>query len=427
LNGDVWVVSGVDDTLKELKWRRYAAGLYEPLGLKVVDDKVYVLGRDQITRLHDLNGDGEADFYENFNNDAPCSANYHGFAFDLCTDSAGNFYYTRAGQRMNPKLPDHGALLRVSRDGSKLEPVAAGLRAANGMAVGPGDLITVGDNQGNWTPSSKINVIKTGGFYGYMPHLTAAGLRQAQSSGGSPRGDYDPPLCWIPVSVDNSSGSQVWTSNAAGKFGPLSGRLFHTSYGMASLMLVTMQKLDAASGLYQGGVIPLPLKFDSGVMRGRMNPKDGQLYLSGLRGWQTAGTRDGTLCRVRYTGKPLYLPTDVNVGTNDAINLTFGVPLDPATAEDPGSYGVEQWNYRWSAEYGSPDFSVKDPARQGHDDVAVTSAKLGPDRKTVLLTIPGLRPVMQMRIRVNVDAADGTTIDHSIYLTIHRVPGAAKP
>jgi hypothetical protein len=419
LNGDVWVVSGIDAALKELKWRRFATGLYEPLGLKVVDDKVYVLGRDQITRLHDLNGDGEADFYENFNNDAPCSANYHGFAFDLCTDRAGNFYYTRAGQRMNPKLPDHGALLRVSRDGLKLEPIAAGLRAANGMAIGPDDLITVGDNQGNWTPASKINVIHPGGFYGYMPHVTAAG--------GSPRDTFDPPLCWIPYSIDNSSGSQVWTTSHDNRFGPLSNRLLHTSYGMASLMLVTVQKLDAATpDLYQGGVIPLPLKFDSGVMRGRMNPKDGQLYLCGLRGWQTAGTRDGTLCRVRYTGKPLHLPIDASVSSND-IKLTFGEPLDPATAEDPGSYGVEQWNYRWSKEYGSPDYSVKDPSKQGHDEVAVASAKLGPDRKTVVLSIPGLRPVMQMSIHVNVDAADGTTIDHSVYLTIHRVPDASKP
>jgi len=207
----------------------------------------------------------------------------------------------------------------------------------------------------------------------------------------------------------------------------LSNRLLHTSYGMASLMLVTMQPVDKGKGLYQGGVIPLPLKFDSGVMRGRMNPKDGQLYLCGLRGWQTAGARDGTLCRVRYTGKPLYLPTDTNVGHNE-INLTFGVPLDPATAEDPGSYGVEQWNYRWSKDYGSPDYSVKDPSKQGRDEVAVASAKLSPDRKTVALSIPGLRPVMQMSIRVNVDAADGTTIDHTVYLTIHHVPGAAtKP
>ena len=67
--GDVWVVSGIDDKLEHLKWRRFAAGLFQPLGLKIVNDQVYVLGRDQITRLVDLNGDGEADFYENFNND----------------------------------------------------------------------------------------------------------------------------------------------------------------------------------------------------------------------------------------------------------------------------------------------------------------------------------------------------------------------
>ena len=412
LNGDVWVVSGIDDKLERLEWRRFATGLYEPLGLKVVDDKVYVLGRDRITRLHDLNGDGEADFYENFNAEAPCSANYHGFAMDLATDAAGNFYYTRAGQRMNPKFPFHGALLRVSRDGSKLEAVAAGLRAANGLAVGPGDLITVADNQGNWTPSSRINVIKRGGFYGYMPHVTAAG--------GSPRADYDPPLCWIPLSIDNSSGSQAWSDPR--RFGPLSNRLFHTSYGKASLMLVTMQQLDGAAGPSQGGVIPLPLKFDSGVMRGRTNPKDGQLYLCGLRGWQTAGTQDGAVVRVRYTGKPLYMATDAKVVAG-GVELTFGTELDPETAQDAGSYGVEQWNYRWSAEYGSPDFSVKDPAKQGHDEVAVASAKLMPDRKTVLLSMPDVRPVMQMRIRVNLDAADGTAIEQAVYLTIHRVPG----
>jgi glucose/arabinose dehydrogenase len=412
LNGDVWVVSGIDESLKELKWRRFATGLYEPLGLKVAKDEVYVLGRDQITRLHDLNGDGEADFYENFNNDAPCSANYHGFAFDLCTDSRGNFYYTRAGQRMHPGLPDHGALLRVSADGSKLEPIAAGLRAANGMAIGPEDLITVADNQGNWTPSSRINVVRPGGFYGYMPHVTAAG--------GKPRDDYDPPLCWIPTTVDNSSGSQAWTTDAKGRFGPLSNRLFHTSYGRASLMLVTLQKLD--DGVYQGGVIPMPFKFASGVMRGRMNPKDGQLYLCGLRGWQTDGAQDGALCRVRYTGKKLYMPTDINASSN-GINITFSQPLDPETAEDVGSYGIEQWNYRWTADYGSPDFSVTDPAKQGHDEVTIASAKLRPDRRTVFLAIPGLRPVMQMQIRANVDAADGTTIDHTVYLTINRVPG----
>jgi glucose/arabinose dehydrogenase len=413
LNGDVWVVSGVDEKLEKLSWRRFATGLYEPLGLRVVNDEVYVLGRDQITRLHDLNGDGEADFYENFNNDAPCSANYHGFAFDLDTDSKGNFYYTRAGQRMSPKLPMHGALLRVSKDGSKVEPIAAGLRAANGLCVGPDDFITVADNQGNWVPSSRINVIKPGGFYGWMPHVLAAG--------GSPRTDYDPPLCWIPITVDNSSGSQVWATDQ--RFGPLSGRMFHTSYGHACLMLGLIQKLD--DGAYNGGVIKMPFRFDSGVMRGRVNPKDGQLYLCGLRGWQTDGTRDGTLVRVRSTGKPLYMPTDFRV-VPGGIELTFSQPLDPGSAQDVGSYGIEQWNYKWGEQYGSPDYSVKDPAKQGHDEVTVASAKLLGDRKTVMLSIPDLRPVMQMQINVDVDAADGTNIHDAMWLTINRVPGNGK-
>lgn len=410
LNGDVWIVSGIDEKLEHLSWRRYATGLYEPLGLRVVDDKVYVLGRDQITRLHDLNNDGEADFYENFNSDAPCSGNYHGFAFDLDVDSKGNFYYARAGQRMHPDLPMHGALLRVSQDGSNIEPIAAGLRAANGLCVGPDDLITVSDNQGNWMPSSRINVIRPGGFYGYMPHVKAAG--------GSPRADYDPPLCWIPTSVDNSGGSQVWATDP--RFGPLSGRMFHTSYGRATLMLGIVQKLDDDS--YQGGVIKMPFRFDSGVMRGRVNPKDGQLYLCGLRGWQTDGSRDGTLVRVRHTGKPLYMPTDARV-VPGGIELSFSQPLDPATAEDTGSYGVEQWNYLWSEQYGSPEFSVKAPNRQGRDEVNIASAELLPDQKTVRLSIPEIAPVMQMQIRIDVDAADGTNINDTMWLTINRVPG----
>src|SRR5262249_42026148 len=66
--GEVWIVSGLDDQLQHLRWRRFATGLNQPLGLRVVDGVIHVIGRDQITRLHDLNGDGEADFYECFSN-----------------------------------------------------------------------------------------------------------------------------------------------------------------------------------------------------------------------------------------------------------------------------------------------------------------------------------------------------------------------
>ena len=37
IHGDVWKVTGIDDKLRELTWKRFATGLYQPLGLKVVN------------------------------------------------------------------------------------------------------------------------------------------------------------------------------------------------------------------------------------------------------------------------------------------------------------------------------------------------------------------------------------------------------
>jgi glucose/arabinose dehydrogenase len=415
-SGDVWVVSGIDDTLKKLTWRRFAAGLYEPLGLRIVNDGIYVRGRDQITRLHDLNADGEADFYENFNHDGVVSANYHGFAFDLHTDAAGNFYYTRVGHRMSPELPGQGALIRVSPDGLKSEVVAGGFRAANGVGVGPAGQLTVADNQGNWTPSSRLNLVRPGGFYGYVPHAHAAGKL--------PRGyeeDHDPPLCWIPQSLDNSGGAQAWVPPGETRWGPLAGQLLHTSYGTASLLLVLADP-DRVDGVPRAaGVVRFPLRFASGVMRARFNDVDGHLYLCGLKGWQTAGPRDGTLCRVRHTGRRPPFPTALRVRPG-GLELTFPQPLDPATANDPESFAAQQWNYRWTAEYGSPDVSVTDPTKTGRDDVPVPAATLRDDGRTVFVSIPTLRPVMQLSLRYDLDTAAGTTLTDTLYLTIHHVP-----
>lgn len=405
-NGDVWIVSGIDENLRRLSWKRFAAGLYEPLGLRIIQDQVYVLGRDQITRLTDLNADGEADHYQNFNNDGFVANSYHAFALDLQTDSEGNFYYTRCGHRAPSELPLNGAILKVSKDGATTSVYATGFRAANGLGIGPGNQITCSDNQGNWVPSSRLNWVKPGGFYGFVPH----------SGRPAPPKEYDPPLCWLPMTADNSSGGQVWAP-AAG-WGPLSGRLLHTSYGTCSLFLVFYENIGE---LVQGGVVRLPLQFDSGIMRGRFRPQDGQLYLVGLKGWTTRAVRDGCLERVRYTGKPLRQPLALKARPG-GVEIEFSCRLDPASAGDPQNYAVEQWNYKWSAEYGSPDFSVSRPGERGRDQVTITSAELQPDSTKVFLKLAGLQPVMQMRVQFRIAAEDGANVAGEIYNTIHKVP-----
>jgi len=406
VSGDVWIVSGIDDSLKKLTWQRYATGLFQPLGLKIVDDMVYVLGRDQITRLHDLNKDGEADFYENFNNDVQITSHYHEFCLNLETDSAGNFYFTKGGNLDEAVLPHHGTLIKVSKDGKNLSVVATGLRAPNGMGIGPADQITVSDNEGNWVPSSRVSLIKPGGFYGHV--FTAHRTPKPT--------DHDKPVFWLPKVMDNSSGGQVWVNS--GRWGPLEGQMLHMSYGTCSLFATSMEEVD---GQLQGAAVKLPLRFDSGIMRGRFSARDGQLYVCGLRVWQSSGAKDGAFHRVRYTGKPVLLPTSVKVQPK-GLRIGFATELDAQAAADPQNYAVEVFNYRWTQNYGSKEYSVADPDKVGHDPVEVRSAKVSEDRKSVQLELSEVRPVMQMRVRYKLQSATGAPVAGEFYNTIHRVP-----
>jgi hypothetical protein len=405
-SGDVWIVSGIDEKLEKLQWKRFASGLFEPLGLRVVKDELFVLCRDQLARLHDLNGDGEADWVESFNRDAPVGPSYHAFAFELQTDRAGNFYYIRCGQRVDPALPLQGGLVKVSRDGKKSELMATGLRAANSLCVGPNDEITCADNQGNWIPASRLNWIERGGFYGYAPHARRDPVPTAA----------DPPLCWIPMQLDNSSGSQAWVTGD--RWGPLKGQLLHTSYGKGTLFLVLRDELPAVK---QGGVVQFPLKFDSGIMRARFHPLDGQLYVAGLKGWQTVGTRDGCLQRVRYSGGKLLLPVGLKT-QRDGVAITFATELDASSANDSENYAVERWNYLWSDKYGSPEYKVSEPGQLGRDKMEIESTRLADDNRTVLIKVRDLRPAMQMRLQFRLRAATGEAINSEIHHTINALP-----
>ena len=438
-HGDVWIVSGLEGDLKHLDWKRFATGLFQPLGLKIVNGVIYVTGRDQITRLNDLNKDGEADFYENFNNDTVVTANYHEFCLDLHTDAAGNFYYFK-GAPWSPevKTPHQGTCLKVSKDGSKLEVYATGFRAPNGSGMGPGDVLTVSDNQGHWMPSSKLNVVKKGGFYGMTPSAhrelvlhasngetitldpsdpeARAKYKLKITDAGAPApATYDQPIIWLPQSMDNSSGGQVWAGTE--KWGPFGGHMLFTSYGRGTVFAVLPETVD---GQMQGAMVRFPFKFATGAMRGRVNPKDGQVYVCGLRGWQTDGAKDGGFYRMRYTGQPVTMPTEFHV-KKDGVLITFAQPLDETSVQDLASYSVEQWNYIYSGNYGSPEVSTDDPKKKSHDKVEVQAARLGADRKTVFLQMP-VKPVMQMKIKFTLKTADGTPLSHEIYNTIHKVP-----
>jgi hypothetical protein len=106
----------------------------------------------------------------------------------------------------------------------------------------------------------------------------------------------------------------------------------------------------------------------------------------------------------------------------DGLQIGFTGPLDATAATDAQNYSVERWNYQWTGNYGSPDLKPSD-GKLGKDLVLIEKISISPDKKTVTLQLPEMAPVMQMRLRCKIKAADGRAVDQDIHNTIHRVPG----
>ncbi len=426
-NGDVWTVKGLKGDLSKLEWKRYAAGLFQPLGLKVVDGAIYVHGRDQITKLQDLNKDGEADYFECFFNGTAVSPNFHEFAFDLQTDEDGNFYFSKAapvkpgGRGFDTIFPNHGTVMRLSKDASSFEVIATGLRAPGGLGVGPGGLITTGENEGTWQPCCKINYMpanKRPEFFGTEPSRQL--LKDAP---------YTEPLCYLPMDVDNSGGSQVWVPQGV-NFGLKPGEMIHLSYGQSSLFRV----LNASSGdTLQGGVVKLPVSLSSSAMRARFH-KDGSLYVAGFRGWQTNAANETGLQRIRYTGAPVPIPDKLEI-TEKGVRIRFEQALDKELASDPESYSAQRWNYVRGPQYGSGEFSADQPddvaqkialekeSKETHkrDNVKISAARLLDDGKTVELDLEGHKPSMQLKVAWDLESADKQVLKGDLHATVRKL------
>ncbi|WP_411846572.1 plastocyanin/azurin family copper-binding protein [Roseibacillus persicicus] len=389
LMGDIWTVSGLDADLSEVKWKRFATGIAIPFGLQIIDNELFVCGKQQITRLHDLDGNGEADFHENWSNKY-LDDHGHPHIYGLEKDDEGNFY-----------LIYEYAIARIDKDTREVEVIATGVR--NCMGFGSTTLddeftILAAPQEGDWTPASMIIRPQQGGFYGFEP-----GRKKVDS--------VSLPLCYIPRGVDNSTGGFLTIKDE--RWGPLSDSVIGLSYGSGNHYRVLFD-----SGLHgQAATVPLPGDFPAGLVRAVTSPTDGQVYTVGTDGWGDYAMQSGCFGRIRYTGKAMVLPDSFQAVAN-GLHIRFNETLDATSVEELSNYFVQQWNYEYASRYGSPEFSVKEPGKLGHDRVEVASARLLEDGRTVFLEIPELAPVMQMHVYMKLKTAAGHEFKSDLFPTI---------
>ena len=394
--GDIWLVKGLDDKLEKVTWKRIAQGTNQPLGLEVVDGKIYAICKDQITIFHDLNGDEEIDYFENFCNSFITSPGGHDYNTGLQRDAEGNFYFATK----------HAGIYKVSSDGKKIKIIADGLRNPNGIGVAPDGRIWVTPQEGQWNPTSMIFHVKQGDFYGHSYHTQDKMIEPATS--------------YVPRGIDNSTGGQLYITTD--KWGPMKDKLISLSYGTNSHYLMLE---DTSGPRVQGAVVPLKGDFISSIHRARVHPIDKQVYAVGLQGWGNYSQTHGSFERIRYTGKPVYHPLGFQVFQN-GIRVDFDYMLSSSNSESIKTIFAQQWEYIYTMGYGSPEFSIRNKGKLGHDRLNVTSAHVINDGKSIFVEMPDLVPAMVVYLRMHLQFADGSPFKADLFATALHLGKAFK-
>lgn len=407
-DGDVWIVSGMSGADGKLSWQRFASGLHEPQSLAIVGGVIQVFDRNGIVRLHDTDTNGEADWYENFSNIVPQTAETREFPMDMVAAKDGSFYLAKGGQIGSTIGKVNGTVVQVSPDGLSYEIISTGLRQPYLGYDAETGILTSSDQQGNWKPATPIYRIEPGRYFGFLPEKYKDRVPHPAP--------IDPPEVWIPHFIDQSGAGQVWLKGTGGttaKMGTFNGSLIHIGYNRPEIFKIYLDK-----DREQGAVVPLLSGFHSGVLKGRMNPVDGLLYLCGFEIWGSSGSSISGLFRVKPGTATSWIPQQIKAEKRGVL-LSFGQALSPELAAEVGRFSVDRWNYRQTHEYGSGNFKLD--GTPGQESLPVSSTKLSADKKSLFIGLPGMAPAQTLRVTYRLPVPDSVQVD-SVYLTVRSLP-----
>lgn len=390
---------------KTKKWKLFAEGLQEPLGiLPLSHSEFIVMQRPELTRIKDLDGDGQADLYETMTDEFGISGNYHEFNYGPVKDKDGNLFIglnsassgggilnevrgvldsttmKQKGQMFSP-VPYRGWIMKLTPEG-KLIPYASGFRSPNGMGFDLKGNLFATDNQGDWVGTSPLFHIQEGNFYGHPSALVWKKSWKGENPLTLPPCKLDSmrtkASVLFPHGIMANSPTQPVSDGTKGKFGPFAGQLFIGEMNSARIVRVMLEEI---AGEIQGACIPF---IDgNGLTKGNNRlafAPDGSLWVGKAEhGW--AGSKG--IQRIVFNGKPHADIYSMNL-TATGFDLTFTQPLDGASASDPANYKFRHYYYEYHKKYGSDQFDVQ--------TIPVTGIKISGDRKKVSLTLSALKP-----------------------------------
>ncbi len=386
--GDVWFVSyrkANGASIFAPTYVHFAQGMHEALGLAVRHEQgkevIYTVQRGELTRLVDRDGDDRADVYEAFCDDWGLSGNYHEFSFGPKFDPDGNawvsFNVGFCGSLGKSIAPWRGWIAKVTPDGT-LVPVCDGVRSPNGIGVLPDGTVFYVDNQGDYVGTNRMNLVAKDLWQGHpsslhwrtqLPDFTQKPTRQKAT-------------IWFPYKKMGQSTADIVVDQTQGKFGPFAGQLFVGDQTLATVMRVSLDKVD---GIWQGACFPFYSGLDCGVNRIAFDSDGSMIVGETDRGWGSVGRRRYGLQRIRWTGTTPFEMYDMKVykdQENEGFVVHFTQNVDTTSATDPASYSMSSYTYEYHKEYGSDEMQTRD---------LVIKRVTMIDPQTVRIQVEGLR------------------------------------
>ncbi|MFA6543498.1 MAG: hypothetical protein WCS99_03680 [Limisphaerales bacterium] len=419
--GEVFIVQQPGNLTNAPVWRRFARGLLEPGGLRVIRGEIFAAQKCELTRLRDTDGAGEADYFECVSQRWGFNGNHRQSALGPVSDKEDEFHVLLAGRGSPWDVTFRGWDVRFGRAGKDFEGWASGFGTPGGCEIFAGEIF-VTDNPGPWVPAAKLAHVQEAQFHGH-PATQPAPQEQFKE----PK-EFTPPAVWFPSRLARHVAGFAVTPEGWGAF---AGQLL-VADGEGALLRVCLEKVN---GQWQGAAWPflsVAAEARRRIPAASPNPPpdlggcsasrlafspDGQLYVGGA----AADGKGLGLVRVIATDTAIFEVKSVKT-LADGFELTFTQAVDAAAASRASSYEIAQFNYRHEAEPGAEHDFEGAPNRSS--PLKVSGVGVAADGLSARLKVSGLRAGFVTSIRAaGVRSSLGQPLRHdTFFYTLNQLP-----
>jgi hypothetical protein len=406
----------IGNDASQITYNEIAGGLYEIMGLKVVDDEIYVSDKFNLYRLTGKDANGVYQTKDTITAwpssgiDNPILS-FHEYPFGLLYKD-GYFYAALSSPIKAGGLPletqptlGRGCLLRIDRNRGDWEIIAAGLATPAGMAWGPYGSIWITDNEEGWKPANNIYHIQKGRTYGYPNHSDTRINLNGQTVDVTRTAPTPAAVLAEKRVISESLGQPVLVDR-----GIFKGQFLVGDMSQGGIRRIFVERIN---GEYQGAIFSFCGGFEIGPWRIAKGP-NGEFYIGGIGdgsiwSWGWEFSRFGLQRLAPKPGADTTFEILAVRSRKTGMELEFTKAVNP-TANDPALYRVRQWWYHPTPHYGGPERhpdSTYDSSWYDVDyigtgcegegnasqrlNIPVQSVTISSEGKGVFLELPGLR------------------------------------